>query len=158
MLSRRNFLRSGTLSALSVGLAVGAGHAVFGQNARQNPALDFLIPDSAPRDALFYYSRAAFENAVGSTFTSPDSRGRMVNLTLDKVTPYKSNLKTKLTNNGARPTDSFALVFNAPRNLSPVSSIYKMNHPVLGKFDLFMTLRKTDGGTMFYDAVINHLL
>src|SRR6267142_2062073 len=96
MLSRRNFLRSGTLTALSIGVAMGAGRAVFGLSPSQNPALDFPIPDSARQEPLFHYNRSAFENALGSTFTSPDSRGGTVNLTLVKVTAFTSNPNTKL--------------------------------------------------------------
>lgn len=158
MLSRRNFLRTGTLTALSVGLAVGAGRKVFGQIQKQNPALDFPIPDSVRADPLFHYTRSAFENAVGTSFTSPDARGRNVNLTLVSVKAFTSNPKTRLTTGKPRPTDTFALEFNASRALPAFTSTYTLNHPVLGKFDLFMTLRKTGSGTIFYDAVVNHAL
>lgn len=160
MLSRRNFLRAGTLSALSVGLVLGAGRTVFGQiqKQKQNPALDFPIPDSVRAEPLFHYGRAAFENAVGSTFSTPDARGRVVNLTLVSVKAFQSDPKTKLMTKKARSTDSFALSFNAPRELPQFTSIYSLNHPVLGKFDMFMTLRKTASGAIFYDAVVNHAL
>jgi len=146
------------LTALSIGVAMGAGRAVFGLSPSQNPALDFPIPDSARQEPLFHYNRSAFENALGSTFTSPDSRGGTVNLTLVKVTAFTSNPNTKLMTTKARPTDSFALSFNASRTLPPFTSIYTLKHPVLGKFNLFMTLRKTDAGAVFYDAVVNHAL
>lgn len=158
MLSRRNFLRTGTLTALSVGLAVGAGLKVFGQIQKQNPALDFPIPDSVRAEPLFHYTRSAFENAVGTSFTSPDARGRNVTLTLVSVKAFTSNPKTRLTTGKPRPTDSFALEFNAARALPAFTSIYSLNHPVLGKFDMFMTLRKTGSGAIFYDAVVNHAL
>ena len=158
MLSRRNFLRTGTLTALSVGLAVAAGRKVFGKIQNQSPALDFPITDSARAEPLFHYTRSAFENAVGSTFTSTDARGRNVNLTLVSVKAFTSNPKTRLTTGKPRPTDSFALEFNASRALPAFTSIYTLNHPVLGKFGLFMTLRKTGSGSVFYDAVVNHAL
>jgi len=158
MLSRRNFLRSGTLTALSVGLAVGAGRKVFGQIQKQNPALDFPIPDSVRAEPLFHYTRAAFENAIGTTFTTPDARGKAVNLTLVSVKAFTSNPNTRLTTKKPRPTDSFSLSFNASSALPEFTSIYTLNHPVLGKFDMFMTIRKTASGAIFYDAVVNHAL
>ena len=158
MLSRRNFLRSGTLTALSIGLAVKAGRTVFGQSSNQNPALDFPIPDTARQQPLFNYNRTAFENALGSTFTSPDARGKNVNLTLVSVKAFESKTDTKLMTKPARRTDSFALSFNASRALPAFTTIYTLNHPVLGKFDLFMTPRKRDDGALFYDAVVNHAL
>ena len=158
MLSRRNFLRSGTLTALSVGLAASAGRKVLGQIQKQNPALDFPLPDSASADTLFSYTRSAFENAIGTTFTSPDARARAVNLTLVSVKGFQINPKTIMATKKSRPTDCFALSFSSQRSLPELPSVYSLSHPVLGKFDLFMTHRKTASGTIFYDAVINHLL
>ncbi len=158
MLSRRNFLRSGTLTALSIGLAVGAGQKIFGQRSSQNPALDFPIPDRARQQPLFSYTRSAFENALGTTFTSPDARGKNVNLTLVSVKAFPSITDTKMMTKKGRSTDSFALSFNALRELPAFTTIYTLNHPVLGKFDLFMTPRKREDGAFFYDAVVNHAL
>jgi hypothetical protein len=158
MLSRRNFLRSGTLTALSITLAMKAGRTTFGQSSTQNSALDFPISDTARQQPLFNYTRAAFENAIGSTFTSPDARGRSVNLTLVSVKGFESKTDTKIMTTKARSTDAFALSFNASRLIPAFTTIYALNHPVLGKFDLFMTLRKCDDGALFYDAVVNHAL
>jgi len=120
MLSRRNFLRSGTLTALSITLAMKAGRTAFGQSSTQNSALDFPISDTARQQPLFNY--------------------------------------TKIMTTKARSTDAFALSFNASRLMPAFTTIYALNHPVLGKFDLFMTLRKCDDGALFYDAVVNHAL
>ena len=158
MLSRRNFLRSGTRTALSIGLAVGAGRAVFGQSPAQNQAVDFPVPDTARLQPGFNYGRTAFENALGSTFTSPDARGKNVNLTLVSVKGFESKTDTKLMTTKGRSTDAFALSFNASRALPGVTTIYALNHPVLGEFDLFMTLRKSASGAIFYDATVNHML
>jgi hypothetical protein len=158
MLSRRNFLRSGTLSALSIGLAVGAGQTVFGQNPEQNPTADFPMPDTARQQPFFLYGRTAFENALGTTFTSPDSRGSNVNLTLVSVKGFESKTDAEMMTTKARSTDAFGLSFNAARALPGLTTIYALNHPVLGKFDLFMTPRKSASGAIFYDATVNHLL
>jgi len=37
-----------------------------------------------------------------------------------------------------RTSDSFTLLFRAPRELPPFTTIYVIEHPVLGKFDLFL--------------------
>lgn len=158
MLSRRNFLRSGTRTVLSIGLAVGAGQSVFGQSPARNADLDSPVPDTVREQPGFYYGRTAFENALGSTFTSPDARGRNVNLKLVSVKGFESNPDTKMMTTKARSTDAFALSFNASRALPGVTTIYALDHPVLGKFDLFMTLRKRADGAIFYDATVNHAL
>ena len=158
MLSRRNFLRSGTRTALSIGLAVGAGRAVFGQSPARNADLDSPLPDTVREQPGFYYGRTAFENALGSTFTSPDARGKNVNLTLVSVKAFESKADRKMMTTEARSTDAFALSFTAARALPILTTIYALNHPVLGKFDLFMTLRKMESGAIFYDATVNHAL
>jgi len=159
MLSRRSFLRSGTLTALAAGFAAGTGRLTFGQRLKKStPALDFPIPNRARQEPLFYYTRTAFENAVGSTFQTPDARGRMINLTLVSVTAYKTGATTKITTKAPRATDAFRLSFKASAKLPGLTSIYILRHPVLGKFDLFMTLQRNDSTGIFYDAVVNHAL
>lgn len=157
MLSRRSFMRSGTLTALSLGLAVKTGPLAFGQHRKQtDPALDFTITDRLGQEPLIYYTQAAFENVLGSTFQTLGARGT-VDLTLVKVTGYKPNQNTRITTGKARETDSFSLLFKASGPLPAFAPIHTLSHPVLGKIDLFMTERKTESGEIFYEAVINHL-
>lgn len=161
MLSRRRFLRSGTLTALSAGLALGGGRLAFAQKARQlttdiQTPQGFQIPIEAQRDGLFYYARAAFEPCVGSTFTTTGARGT-VNLTLLKVTSYKPNQWRQLKTRATRPTDSYKLWFQASGPLPAFVPIHTLKHAVLGEIDLFLVEQLTDNG-LFYEAVINHLL
>ena len=157
MLSRRSFLRSGTLTALSLSLAAGTGRLVFGQRRKgSNPGLDFQIPDSIRQDPLLYYNQAAFESYLGSTFTAFGAAGGMANLTLVSVTGYKPNPDTVITTAKARETECFSLRFNASDSLPTFIPIHTLNHDALGKINLFMTERKTDRGEIFYEAVINH--
>lgn len=155
--SRRKFIKSGALTALSAGLIFKAGESAFGQKKTpQRPILKFEVPYEAQQNPILYYDRATFEPYVGGTFIGRDARGRTIELKLLRVTEYKPNSRTRITSGGSRETESFALTFNASRSLPEFTSIHVIEHAVLGKFDLFLQ-RSGDNGQILYHAVINHL-
>jgi len=159
-ISRRFFLKSGTLTALSAGLLVGASGSVFAQKAKTlRPDIMPIdgIPYQARHDALLYYTRAAFDPCVGSVFEATGRDGNPVDLTLISVTQYQTKTATRITTGKVRATDSFSLMFKASARISQISQTPPLTHPVLGKLELFMTERIVDG-EIFYEAVINHLL
>jgi hypothetical protein len=144
---RRTFLRDAFRSTLSVGLLLAASRASFAQQGTG-------IPIEAQKDPVFSFVASTFEPYVGDIFTTPNARGEAIELKLVKLKKLEVvNTLTKL----ARPTKSFSLQFKASDELPPFTSIYTISHPRLGKFDLFLTRRKTDEGDLFYEAVINHV-
>lgn len=156
-LSRRKFIKSGALTALSAGLIFKAGESAFGQKKKpQRPILRFEVPYQAQQNPILYYDRATFESYVGGTFIGRDARGQTIELKLLSVAEYKPNLKTRISTGGSRETESFALTFKASRSLPPFTSIHVIEHAVLGKFDLFLQ-RSGDSSQIIYQAVINHL-
>ncbi len=157
-ISRRIFLRSGTMSAVAAGVSLGAGKLALGQNARRSSAT--VIPTAgsinfAAGDTLFSYGRAAFEPCIGSVFTVRGSGGKTVNLTLISISGYKPGRRAELVTSRVRKTDSFSLVFKAERQVLTTGTP-SLSHPVLGTFDLFLTAGKKNG--IFYEAVINHIV
>ena len=156
-LSRREFIRSGALTALSAGLIFKAGESVFGQKkAPERPILKYDVPYDAQQNPILYYNRATFEPYVGGTFIGRDARGRAIELRLLSVTEYKPKSGTRITTGESPQTETFALTFNASRSLPEFTSIHMIEHPVLGKFDLFLK-RSGDNSQIVYEAVINHL-
>jgi hypothetical protein len=145
-LSRRSFLRDAFRSTLSVGLVIAAARMGLGQ---QDPS----IPIDAQKDPVFMFAASTFEPYVGDIFQAPNSRGELVSMTLVSVEKYEA--ENTLTRR-ARTSDSFSLSFKAAGELPPFSSIHTISHPRLGKFDLFLTRRKTDQGVLYYEAVFNH--
>jgi len=111
------------------------------------------VPVDVQKDPVFMFAASTFEPYVGDIFTAPNSRGQLVELRLVSVDKYEAeNTLTKR----ARTSESFSLNFKAAGELPPFTSIHNISHPRLGKFDLFLTRRKTDTGDLFYEAVINH--
>ena len=155
-LSRRKFIKSGALTALSAGFMFKAAESAFGQKkVPDKPVLKFDVPYEAQQNPILYYDRATFEPYVGGTFVGRDARGRAIELKLLRVTEYKSNSTTRITTGTTRQTDSFTLSFSATRSLPEFTSIHVIEHPVLGKFDLF--LKRSGDSQIVYEAVINHL-
>jgi hypothetical protein len=156
-ISRRLFIKTGTLTALAAGVALSPNARAFGQRRAQSTNLGYQIPITAQQEPTYMFTHATFDPYVGGIFQAPNARGRMVNLTLVSVTPYKASARTKLSTKSAAETDSFSLMFKAAGPLPPFTSIHKISHPALGKFDLFLTPRPQEGGAMMYEAVFNHI-
>lgn len=160
-LERRRFLKSATLTAVSAGLALGLGRTVMGQKKWQpvEKSIGYQIPIKAQEDPLFHFTEATFRPYVNDIFQAPDGSGEMVTLRLVGVNGYKPKANSMVTTARAakpRETKSFSLMFKAEKELPPFTSIHKVRHPALGKFDLFLTPREVDG-EFFYEAVFNHL-
>jgi len=146
-LSRRTFLRDAFTSTLSVSLLLAATRAGFGQQGSS-------VPIEAQRDPVFSFAASTFEQYVGDIFTAPNARGEAIELRLLNLKKHEpKNTVTKR----ATTTSSFSLIFKASEELPPFTSIHHVSHPALGKFDLFLTLRKSENNQFFYEAVINHV-
>src|SRR3989440_3074983 len=107
--TRRTFLRSGSLSALGAALLLRNFKHAFGQKLKSaNPAVDFAIPYEAKLEPVFRYNIATFEPYIGGSFNAPGQRRKM-EITL----VCRRNPSTKTTNKKAttqtRPFASLSL-------------------------------------------------
>jgi hypothetical protein len=155
-LPRRQFIRTGLLSAFSAGFALSAVRAGFAQT-QTNITSPAQLPQEAQKEAVFLFKADTFKPYINGIFTAPNARGEKIELKLLNVDVFKNNNALEYTNNVGR-TESFSMTFKADSELPPFTSIHKMDHPALGQFYLFLTKRKSDNGDILYDAVINHLL
>ena len=156
-LSRRKFMKTGALTALSAGAIFMAAESAFGQKkAPRRPVSKFDVPSAAQQNPILYYDRATFEPYIGGTFIGRDARGGAVELELLRVTENKPTSRT-ISKGRSRETESFTLTFNASKVLPEFTSIHVIEHPVLGKFDLFLQ-RAGYNSQIVYQAVITHLL
>ena len=154
---RRKFLKSATMTAFSAALAVAGSRLAFGQKRRRSPTANYQIPLEAQASALFYYTSSTFEPYVNDIFQAPNARGQMITLTLIRVTPYKMRPTTRLSTKKTAQPDSFSLTFRAEARLPQFTSIHRVSHPALGEIDMFLTPHQADDGTLFYEAVFNHV-
>ena len=154
--SRRKFIKSTALTGLAAGLFFKAGDLAFAQKkVPDRPILKSEVPYEASQNPIIYYNHATFEPYIGGTFIGRDARGRPVELRLASVTQYKPK-SSAITRGKARDTESFTLTFTASRALPEFTSIHVIEHPVLGRFDLFLQ-RAGDNSEIVYQATITHL-
>ena len=151
--SRRSFIRSAAVCALTTGALLRTPLAAFGQAA----ALDFAIPHEATTSPVFHFTQATFEPYLQGIFTAPGVGGRRVELQLVAINGYAPPSGARLTTRAHRRTDCFSLLFRSAAPLSQLSSIHRLGHGALGEFDLFMT-ESAGRGEYFYYAVINHVM
>ena len=160
-LPRRQFLRTGMISVVSAGLALTAAPIVFGQKKKRREVRIPLersvdLPLEVQYDPVFLFKAETFRPYLGGVFTAPNALGQDIELELTDVSVYRAFNASQITKR-VIATDSFNLTFKAAAELSPFTTIHTINHPSLGKFDLFLTMRKNDNADLFYEAVINHL-
>lgn len=146
---RRTFLRDVCRSTFAAGVLLASARYGLGQTTSRSD-----VPAEAQNDPVFLFTAATFTPYVNDVFETRDARGESIALRLDQVD--KHQVKNRLTSK-AKATESFSLIFQASDELPPLTSIYKISHPRLGKFDLFLTRYKTPNDGLFYEAVINHL-
>ncbi len=156
--TRRKFL---TTSIMSAGFVLGAAHVGMAQKPTRGRAGITLerrpaLPPEVLQDPVLSFKPETFTPYVGGIFTSPNALGEAIELQLMDVTVFKPKNPKSYTNR-VLVTESFSLTFKAAAQLPPFTSIYRINHPSLGEFSLFLTKREAENGDILYDAVINHL-
>src|SRR5882762_1990881 len=110
-ISRRLFLKSGSLTAIVASMALRSNVMATGRKLFLATSQGFQIPITAQQQPDFMFTRGTFDPYVGSIFQSPDARGRMVNLTLLSATSQKPVDSLRLSTTTASPTDCFSLMF-----------------------------------------------
>ena len=152
-ISRRLFLVSGTMTTITAAFALNSEILAFAQSGISQGLQTPLVAQQQP---TYMFTRSTFVPYIGGIFQTPDARGRQISLTLLSATAYKP-ATTKITKGTPIETDSFSLMFEAARALPEFTSIFKVSHPSLGEFDLFLSLHSQARKEPIYEAVFNHI-
>ncbi len=143
-ISRRKFLRTGTLVALAAAIPV----TVFAQNPKDRDGNPF---DQQYTDPLSTYNKAAFQSYLNSIFKLYTGYST-VEVALIRVSDLPSA-------GAAAPAggESFSLLFVG--GSQPLKqNTYKVDHPSLGSFLLFLVpAGADDNGAQLYLATINRI-
>src|SRR6185436_11751378 len=110
-LPRRGFLKTGALTAVTAGLAVGGARFAFAQGPGRPRT--FAIPLKVEGDPVFSFTKETFEPYVGGIFQVPNARGEMINIILVEVSGYKPKRNTKITTKLSQEVRSFSLSFTS---------------------------------------------
>jgi hypothetical protein len=140
-ITRRRLLKTGAVAALVAG-AGGAGRAlagVGGSDLGDGPGIGM------PRGGAAYLHRGTYAPLVGSEFKVLRPGGR--------------TLRMKLVAAQARPGvgDSFSLLFRGRRTTGVESGIYRLEHPLMGSFELFLNPVERGVKGLNLEAVINRI-
>jgi hypothetical protein len=160
-LTRRKFLRAGAISAISVGVGLAATRLTIGQSGgrQHGPVIrrSAEIPLAAQMEAPFLFNAQTFRPYVGDFFQAPNARGQMIPLKLVSLKTFTPTATGLRLTRSVGESESFSLIFKADARLPLFVAIHKISHPALGHFELFLSERKDDNGTFFYEAVFNHI-
>ena len=149
-ISRRKFLRGGTLVALAAAVPLNSAIAVMGQQFSDGGNQVDLSPQAA--DPLANYTKATFQQYLNSIFRLSGSIYKPVDVTLTDVTDM---MPAKTPPEPGK--ECFALLFRGESIALPQGT-YTVDHAALGRFALFLVpVGADDNGVQGYLATINRL-
>jgi hypothetical protein len=152
-ISRRQFLRTGSLCALFAGFSLSSYGKVFGQEDNSDQYTGhFQVPQEATADPVYYFTRETFTPYVGGVFTIYNDIGRPFRATLVEV----SDCRTAAQKSAGEAGECFALHFRHLSDEALPQATRDIEHAALGKFALLLVPAVTEEG-VFYTATINHL-
>lgn len=156
--TRRKFLRAGSVCALVASSGLSPSKLVFGQSPGGNPGHGgYPIPYESKTNRVFYFNQETFSHHVGTDFQffqQGASRGH--GLRLEQASDNQARLRSRRlrTHDG----ECFSLYFRGPASENLPQATYRLEHAALGEFSLFLVPGRADeSGQVVYEAVINHL-
>ncbi len=154
-ISRRFFLRAGTLVALGAAAQSKLARVVVGKTTGggTNAVSGFLVPAASMDDPLTYYTKSTFEAYLNSKFKLRQGDGSSSTVTLIKVVDGAPAPSTDAVQVGN--SECFTLVFSLGKRLPQAT--YTVDHAALGTFKLLLVPSGMPGATPQLDAVINRL-
>ena len=148
LISRRTFMRAGTLAALFAGVPLATVN-VLGQRIHTSPDDEPVDQAAQIYGALSNYTKATFASYINSVFVfrAPGVR-KDIEVTLIQVSDMTA----------APGGECFSLLFRGGGGPALRQNTYTVEHPALGTFKLFLVPVGTDdNGAQGYLATINRL-
>lgn len=151
VVSRRSFMKNGTLLILAAGASLGGAKSIFGRDS-----FDGIVtrPGRLPlpnqeKLAALQLTKATFEPYVNTVFRIFDGT-KVVKSTLVSVADIGPVPDQKPAGR-----ECFLIKFKGTRPLA--QNTYRIEHSALGKFELFLVPAGRDRKGSYYQAVINRL-
>lgn len=151
-ISRRKFLKTGTLFTLAAAVPLNSAITVMGQQFSDGGSQVDLNPQELAQDPLANYTKSTFLQYLNSIFRLSGGIYKPVDVTLTDVTDM---VPAKTTPEPGR--ECFALLFRGESIALPQGT-YTVDHAALGRFALFLVpVGEDDNGAQGYLATINRL-
>lgn len=142
MTARRTFLRN--LTVVAAVSAIRPATSLFAHEDGQN-ALRPATKTLAQLDA------AGFRRCHGTAFQVRDAGDGARSLVLTEVKVREQKARRAALGRAPR-LESFQVKFQGPSGAPLAERIYRISHPELGEFDLFIQPRRVVGESRFYSA------
>lgn len=153
-ISRRIFLRAGTMVVLGAAAQSKLAKVVVGQKSERVDAVSgFRVPAASMDDPLTYYTKSTFLAHLNSKFRLRQGDSSSSVVTLIRVVdnaPSQSKVAAQVGSG-----ECFTLVFSGAKRLP--QDTYTVEHGALGTFKLLLVPSGKPGGIPQWDAVINRL-
>lgn len=152
VVSRRSFLKKGSLLVLATGVSLGEAKSILGRDslAGSLSSQEPLPASKVDKVASIVFAKSTFEPYVETVFR----------ITSNRTTPVKSTL-ISVADIGPVPDqmvpgrECFVIKFRGARSLP--QDRYQLEHEKLGKFELFLVPAGKNRKGFYYQAVINRL-
>jgi len=152
VVSRRSFIKRGSLFVVAGGVSLGSADRMFGHNRvieNGGPTQDQLLP-FGDELAPFNYAKATFTPYVGTVFLIYSGSSKAFTTTLIDVSDIGPIPDTTVPGR-----ECFALKFRGSQTVR--QNTYRIEHQVLGQFELFLVPAGKDKKGVYCKAVINRL-
>jgi len=150
---RRLFLKSTVMTTLCAGLHFGSLSSVFAQDKSSTPYTP--IPHEVTTERNFYFTKNSFDRHIDSIFRVQLGR-KVTELRLIKVQDCTPGVKQATRESLSTDSKCFMLVFSSGEQLSPLQTIFPMEHGALGSFSIFLVETEDERGRLYYTAIYNH--
>jgi len=151
--SRRKFLRAGTMVSLSAIIPLKSVISVFAQQSGTDGQGPFKVPAESQADDRL--TEENFSRYLYSKFLIYTSPLTAISLELINVKHWDST-STKHATEAAK-LDSFSVLFRGPRKTALESRTYRITHDQMGTFDIFISPVNDPKKERLYQAVFNRL-
>jgi hypothetical protein len=151
--SRRRFLKAGTMVSLSAVIPLKSVISVLGQQAGADRQGFFKVPDESQADERL--TEETFSRYLNTKFLFYTSPLTAIGLELIQVKQWDPTSTEKSAN--AAKLDSFSVLFRGPRKTALESRTYRITHDQMGTFDLFISPVNDPKKVRLYQAVFNRL-
>jgi len=153
VVSRRSFVKRGSLLVLAAAVSLGSADGVFGRDT--NPTNSTSIPNDLSAEdspaAEFDYSKATFLPHLNTIFRIHVSSSKIISATLVGVDD-----SGPVPDKPQPGRECFELKFRGTEALSKQDT-YRIEHQILGSFELFIVPAGLKQKYFYYVAVINRL-
>ena len=152
VVSRRGFIKQGSLLVLAAGVSLGSADQIFGRDTKfESPSpTQENLPPAGPTPAPISFTKATFAPYVDTAFLIYLTSSKALRTTLVSISDIGP-----VPDKAEEGRECFVLKFRGTETLR--QNTYQVEHEVLGRFDLFLVPAGKDKKGVYSQAVINRL-